>query len=240
MTQKDSVGSSIVAGRGEWSFASSVPETFVDHIRQSVPGYDEGHDLICEVSDFFLRNDGVIYEIGCSTGQLIRKLASRNPGRADLSWVGLDNVPEMIAKCEAECRGMPNISFLLEDVRNFRFENTDLILSYYAVQFIPPRDRQDLIDKIYAALNWGGALIIFEKVRGPDARFQDMLSNLYTNFKLRNGFSAEEILAKTESLKGVLEPFSSRANVEMLERAGFKDIMPIYRNICFEGLVCIK
>ena len=59
-------------------------------------------------------------------------------------------------------------------------------------------------------LNWGGAFVLFEKVRGPDARFQDILSQLYNEFKLRNGFSSEEIVEKTRSLKGVLEPFSTQ------------------------------
>ena len=34
-----------------------------------------------------------------------------------------------------------------------------------------------------------------------------------------------------------MEPFSSDGNLGLLERAGFKDVMPIYRNMCFEGLV---
>ena len=37
-----------------------------------------------------------------------------------------------------------------------------------------------------------------------------------------------------------MEPFSSDGNRDMLKRAGFKDIMTIYRNLCFEGVLCIK
>ena len=36
--------------------------------------------------------------------------------------------------------------------------------------------RQKLIDKLYNSLNWGGGLILFEKIRGNDARFQDILN----------------------------------------------------------------
>ena len=119
-------------------------------------------------------------------------------------------------------------------------EMSDFIVSYYVIQFVPPRDRQLLIDKIYERLNWGGAFVWFEKVRGPDARFQDIMTNMYHNYKLENGFSWDEIMNKANSLKGAMEPFSSQGNRELLERAGFKDIMPIYRNLCFEGVVCIK
>ena len=97
-----------------------------------------------------------------------------------------------------------------------------------------------MINNIYESLNWGGGFVWFEKVRAADARFQDMTSNIYNNFKLNNGFSHEEILNKTNSLKGVMEPFSSKGNLDLLKRAGFEDILTIYKNICFEGLICIK
>ena len=37
-----------------------------------------------------------------------------------------------------------------------------LVVSYYALQFIPPKFRQDVVNKIYQALHWGGAFIWFE------------------------------------------------------------------------------
>ena len=86
----------------------------------------------------------------------------------------------------------------------------------------------------------GGGFICFEKVRGADARFQDYMSQIYSDFKLENDFSPDEVLGKTKSLKGVLEPFSSEGNRAMLERAGFKDIMPVARWLCFEGILAIK
>jgi len=89
-------------------------------------------------------------------------------------------------------------------------------------------------------LNWGGGLILFEKVHAPDARFQDMMTTIYTNFKLDQGYSSEEIVAKTRSLKGVLEPFSTAGNLDLLKRAGFQDIMTVMKYVCFEGFLAIK
>jgi tRNA (cmo5U34)-methyltransferase len=108
------------------------------------------------------------------------------------------------------------------------------------MQFTPPRHRQAIFDKIYNALNWGGAFIMFEKVRGPDARFQDICASLYNDFKVRQGFSPDEILSKTRSLKGVLEPFSTEGNLGLMRRAGFADMMSICKYICFEGFLAIK
>ena len=119
-------------------------------------------------------------------------------------------------------------------------DNADLIVCYYTVQFINTSVRQKLIDKLYSKLNWGGALLLFEKVRGADARFQDILSALYSDYKIRQGYSADEIIAKSRSLKGVLEPFSTQGNLDMLERAGFVDINTVQKYLCFEGFLAIK
>ena len=121
-----------------------------------------------------------------------------------------------------------------------KLKKADLIISYYTVQFIPPKNRQLIIDKIYKSLNWGGAFIMFEKIRASDARFQDIYSLMYNDFKLKNGFSEKEIINKSRSLKGVLEPFSDRGNTDLLKRAGFKDIITVFQWLCFKGFLCIK
>jgi len=56
---------------------------------------------------------------------------------------------------------------------------SDFIVCYYIVQFIWPSLRKQLIDKIYGGLNWGGGLVLFEKVSGVDARFTDNVTILY-------------------------------------------------------------
>jgi tRNA (cmo5U34)-methyltransferase len=47
-------------------------------------------------------------------------------------------------------------------------------------------------------------------------------------------------MAKTRSLKGVLEPFSTQGNIQLLKRSGFKDIMTVFKYGCFEGFLAIK
>ena len=50
----------------------------------------------------------------------------------------------------------------------------------------------------------------------------------------------DEIIAKAKSLKGVLEPFSTQGNLDLLKRAGFVDIITIFKYLCFEGFLAIK
>ena len=67
-----------------------------------------------------------------------------------------------------------------------------------------------------------------------------MSAQIYHEFKLQQGFSEEEILNKQRSLKGVLEPFSTQGNLDLMKRAGFVDVMSAMKWVCFEGFLAIK
>lgn len=234
------VGDNIVKERANWNFGGNTAENFVDHVSKSVPLYNEGHDLICYLSDFFVGNESICYELGTSTGELIKKIALYNEHKPSIRWVGLDREEGMITKAREHCKAVKNIEFYVDDILLHNYEKADLIISYYTIQFVPERLRQELFDTIYSHLNWGGAFLLFEKVRAPDARFQDIMTALYNDYKVRNGFSSEEIMNKAQSLKGVLKPFSTEGNLGLLERSGFVDVMTVMKYVCFEGFLAIK
>ena len=112
-----------------------------------------------------------------------------------------------ISKKNIKKQKISNIKISKQDITKVKFLKADLIISYYSIQFINPKKRQKLLNNIYKSLNWGGSFIMFEKFRGPDARFQDIFSQIYNDFKESKGFSVKEIFNKQKSLRGVLEPF---------------------------------
>ncbi|HAT32259.1 MAG TPA: methyltransferase [Janthinobacterium sp.] len=242
LSQHFAVGDGIESNNAAWTFGGDTPKHFEDHVSKSVPYYADGHEIVLATSDFFVKSDSVCYELGCSTGALTRRLARRHP--APVRWVGIDVEPNMIAQARQyvadSAPGARKLDYVVDDILSHPYEPSDFMVAYYTVQFIHPRVRQELFNRIYAALNWGGAFMLFEKVRAPDARFQDMASSLYVDYKLSRGYDAQEIIGKSKSLKGVLEPFSSAGNIDMLKRAGFADIMTIFKHVCFEGFFCIK
>ena len=242
MNYSKNTGEGIIAENASWTFGSNTPKHFTKHVRKSVPFYDEGHNLVLQTSDFFVKDNSICYELGVSTGVLISKLSQHH--KHSVKWVGIDQEKNMIEQAKKEIsiqkNANKNIQLISNDVNKFPFKKSDLIVSYYTVNFIQTRFRQDLINLIYDKLNWGGALIIFEKVRDPDARFQDILTQTYSEFKLSQGYTPDEIIAKSKSLKGVMEPFSTSGNIDMFKRAGFVDITTIFKWVCFEGYLCIK
>lgn len=236
---KKDVGQGIRAENAGWSFGGSVAKTFTDHVKRSVPLYELGHDLVCKLSDFHVRNDSTCYEIGVSVGELISKLARHN-SKKGAKWIGIDCEKNMILEARKNAHALKNVSFEVADINLYDFEKSDFIVAYYTIQFIPPKLRQDLINKIFDSLNWGGGFVWFEKIRGNDARFQDIMTTLYNDYKLENKLTPDEIISKTRSLKGVLEPFSTQGNIDLLKRAGFVDIQIIMNYVCFQGFLAIK
>jgi tRNA (cmo5U34)-methyltransferase len=100
MTQ---VGNGIHKYNAGWSF-DGISGKFEQHVAKSVPFYDVGHDLICKYGDFFLKSDSLVYDIGCSTGLLMKRLLKWNEGKQELRVIGIDPVEDMVefAKTQLE------------------------------------------------------------------------------------------------------------------------------------------
>ncbi|MEQ8232914.1 MAG: methyltransferase domain-containing protein [Gammaproteobacteria bacterium] len=233
------VGDVIEADNARWRFAGDASTHYDAHVRRSVPFYGAAHDLVLKLSDFFVHEGSRVYDLGCATGVLLDALATRHGDRG-ARLVGVDREADMVDLARQRTARHAAVSVLQEDLTTFAPEHCDLIVASYTLQFVPPRVRQQVFERLYSALEWGGALVLFEKVRAPDARFQDMMSSLYADYKLEQGYSGDEIVAKARSLKGVLEPFSTAGNLGLLERAGFVDVMSVFKYVCFEGFLAIK
>jgi tRNA (cmo5U34)-methyltransferase len=232
-------GDAIQVQNARWTFGGDVSEKFDEHVAKSVPLYHEGHTLVTKIADFFLSDGSVCYDLGCSTGALTCLLAKANADK-QVKLIAVDREAGMVSKTRERCHTFGNVSVIQADLLDLEFEQADLMVCYYTMQFIKPKNRQIVFNRIFEALHWGGGLLLFEKVRGPDARFQDLVTTLYADYKLDQGFTCEEIVAKTRSLKGVLEPFSTQGNLDLLKRAGFVDIMTVMKYLCFEGFLAIK
>tara|TARA_A100001011_G_C14280133_1_gene831212 strand:- start:1487 stop:2212 length:726 start_codon:yes stop_codon:yes gene_type:complete len=237
-------GDNINSDNANWKFSGKMVNDFESHVSKSVPIYSRGHELIKQLSDFFVKEDSLVYDLGCSTGKLLIDLIKHNVNKTKSKFIGLDIEKDMIKFAQkqqkAEKISSKKLKFFNQDVVTYDLDPNDLIISYFTVQFVHPKHRQTLINKIYNSLNWGGAFLFFEKVRYNDARFQDIFTTLYNDYKLEKGYSPEEIINKTRSLKGVMEPFSTEGNIDMLKRAGFKDITTVVTDICFKGFLAIK
>ena len=232
----------LIIKNADWSFRGTVVKNFDYHINKSIPLYKETHRLYSYLSDYFLEEDTNIVDIGCSTGSFFKLLILRHNNIKKfnkINFTGIDNEREMILKAKKK-KKLKNFKFLNKSIHDYKLKNCCIISSFYTMQFIHTSKRQNVINKIFKGLNWGGAFFMIEKVRASDARFQDIMNQVYIDYKKDKKFSDKEIINKSRSLKGVLEPFSTKGNIDMLKRAGFKDILSVFKYGFFEGYLAIK
>ncbi len=232
------VGSQIQLNSESWSFADAW-DHFDEHIQQSVPNCQEQREYIAALSRFFLHQNARIYEIGVSTGALAAAILADLPER-EIEYIGLDVEASMVDAAQERLQSDPRFRAEQTNVANYVFEDATLVVSYYTLQFIPLKIRQQVLLSIYQALAPGGALIIYEKTNGEGAHIQDMLTQLYFDFKANQGLSPEAILNKAVSLRGISMPLSLEENRQLLLNSGFQTIELIYRAYCFAGYLALK
>ncbi|MFC7619268.1 methyltransferase domain-containing protein [Microlunatus sp. GCM10028923] len=234
------VGDGILADTGSWTFAGEVSKVFVDHVRHSVPLYEQAHIMACDLSSCFVGPTGLGYELGSSTGQLLRQLATHTEGNAAARWIGIDREPSMTAAAVQHCAGLDNVACIQADITEYPFDTCDFVAAHLTMQFLPIDTRARVTRRVCDALRPGGAFFLCDKVLAPDARLEDLITTLHYRWKRRSGLSPEEILNKKESLLGVLQPITTDDNLAMLRQAGFTSIVSVVKNLCFEGFIAVK
>ena len=141
------VDKKILKKNSNLNFKKNVYKYFDKHIKKSVPLYLETQDLFVKLSDFFLQDNSKIIDLGSSTGTFLSQIYIRHySNQKKIKFIGIDNTKEMINFCKKQYK-RKKISFQNKDVL------TDLssciISSFYTIQFISPKKRQTLINKIY-------------------------------------------------------------------------------------------
>lgn len=222
-----------------WRFDEKISKQFDSYVRKHVPLYDEMHSQIGNISRWFAQDGTSVYDIGTSTGEVIRNIKENNKGR-NVSYVGIDISQSMIDIASKRFIGDESVSIEYQDAIDLSIENASLVTSVLTIQFMKINERQKLIDKIYNGLNDGGAFIFVEKVYGENSLFENVWNELYHDFKIKNNISEKEVIEKATSIRGVLKPLTMTKNEELLINAGFRDIDIFFKWNNFVGFVAVK
>lgn len=238
-TPRIDVGDDIIVTDTRWSFGGNTHEHFDEHVNKSVPLYGHGHQLIEQAIEFFSRPGGTIIDMGCSTGTLLERIAQKPTSRS-LSLIGLDIEADMVKAARRRCAHHDNISIAQGDALTADYRDSQAVIMYYTLQFVAISQRFAILRRVADGLVEGGALFLFEKVLAPDPFTQDITAQLYQEYKVLNGFSADEIINKANSLRSIMAPVLSEKNVSDLREAGFSKIITLQKYLCFEGVLAIK
>jgi len=215
-------------------FSFDTIKNFDNHINQSISGYNNLIELIQSISTYFITKNSNVYDLGCSTGLLLKKLNSINKNNS--SFVGYD-----ISKNLLKEKSTKNISFYNRDItdKSIKLYNTNLILLIFTLQFLEIRKRYSVLKKIYNNLNIGGACIVAEKIYINDGFCEDIFTFSHYDQKLKN-FTYKEILKKQIDLRSIMRPLTEKENIKMFKKSGFKKIQSFYQSLNFKSWLLIK
>ncbi|ABE59894.1 methyltransferase [Chromohalobacter israelensis DSM 3043] len=239
---RDAIFSTPLDRVANFSFDEKVVACFPDMIRRSVPGYGQILGMLGLIAERHLRFGAHVYDLGCSLGAVTLALAGRLPPDA-FTLTGVDLSPTMVARAREtlgeECPDH-RIDIVEGDIRHVDYRPAGMIVLNFTLQFLPPEDRRAVIERLYAALEPGGVLVLSEKIVLPDEQENAWLVERYHDFKRANGYSDMEISQKRTALENVLVPDTLDAHHERLHEAGFTRVSTWFQYLNFASMVAFK
>lgn len=205
-----------------WTFKSpEIVAGFDRHVREQLPWYDLATGAVAHIVRHYLPEDGVLIDLGASTGNIGRAVADTLDARS-ASLIAVDNAEDMVAAYEG-----PGVA-VVGDARSFDFKayQPDVIVAFLVLMFLPAPDRRLVIQRMKNAVKPGGAVIVFDKMEPGSGFLSSVLYRLTLAGKYEAGAKPDEIIQKELSLAGVQRPMTE---------SEFSGFTPIFRFGDFAG-----
>jgi tRNA (cmo5U34)-methyltransferase len=157
--------------------------------------------------------------------------------------VAVDLAPAMVSRCRALVEkdgGTVPVSVLESDIRDVEIANASMVVMNYTLQFLPVADREVTIRDIHDGLSAGGVFVLSEKVAHADPEMDELLIELYHDFKRDNDYSDLEIARKRTALENVLIPETVDDHLARLGRAGFSHCDVWMKHLNFVSILAVR
>lgn len=184
----------------EWTFESiETASEFDTHVKSQLPWYDLATSAIAHIARHYIPEEGLIYDIGSSTGNIGRALEGCIKSR-QATLVAIDKSAAMAAQYNA-----PG-SLIHADALTFDYQPYDVAILFLSLMFFPPAKRLGFVKSLVGQIKPGGCLIILDKISIPRAYISTVLHRLTIAGKVANGCDLAQITTKELSLSGVQRP----------------------------------
>lgn len=184
----------------KWTFDNEeVAGNFDNHVREQLPWYDIVSRAIAQIGNHYIPENGVVYDIGASTGNIENVLSDILKSR-NVVFIPIEKSHEMAGKY------LGQYPVLIKDATQVDFMKFDFAVCFLSMMFIPPHKRVALVDKLMYNLRDGGSIVVVEKTTPVDGYISTVLSRLTLKEKLLQGVEPKDIITKELSLSGVQRP----------------------------------
>ena len=230
----------------DFTFDERVAKVFDDMVSRSVPFYNEIQRIQSDlVMDFLPKQDGLVCDLGCSTGTTINVLSQHPLCPKSTRFIGYDNAESMLAKAREKLSSQiesGRASLVAADLNRLPpLPACDVVIVNWTLQFVRPIDREAVLKTIYDALKPGGVLLLSEKTLDNDPLLNRLYIDHYLQFKKsQSGYTDIENQRKREALENVLVPYRLDENYQLLARTGFARWSTFFQWFNFACLIAVK
>lgn len=223
---------------GKFTFATRE-EGFDTHIDTSIRGYGDLWQDVVDISQYFVENDTMVVDIGCSTGKMLKSMIAQNTFAPRAEYEGIEIEEDFWGEYENDERNFNRLRYFKGNVLDYGFYNCSYVTSIFTLQFMSHKDRQEIIRSVYEGLNPGGAFVFAEKTMPENVRIHEIRTFTYYDFKRRT-FTTDDIMDKERQLRHMTKPSTRNELITMCNTAGFAAVDTFWQNHAFTGFIALK
>lgn len=224
----------------KFEFDAEVSKVFPDMARRSIPLFYETHGLHARLcGDIIQRGAARVADLGASRGAFIQALHDAY-GSTAMDVTTFENSPYMAAHLAND---FPEHRHEIADLTSVRFltdaRKFDIVNMSYVLQFISPTMQRRVLAKVVEMVAPGGLLFLGAKL-AVHGELGKALHEQYIGWRMTNGYTREEVEAKTAALKSSMWPRTEAALLQDLKDFGIQDVEQTTGYTVFANYVCRK
>lgn len=204
-----------------FEFDEEVASIFPDMAKRSIPMYEEVHRLHVSMLHHRFTEGSVVVDVGSSTGMLFEEMERQSGARIPdlgIRGVAIDSSAAMVEKIKQKNFGVYTKVGDISEMDDLP-EKADVMCALYVLQFVPVEKKKQAFDWLVRNTKIGGCIILGQK-ETPPPDWVTILETGYYSFRRDNGYTQEEIAAKTKALQSSMWTSTNEWLREGLESRG--------------------
>lgn len=226
----------------KFEFDDEVALIFDNMAERSIPLYHTAHKIHASVVAEMKKNRDIlgVLDIGASTGAFLNaicyELQQTRP--ENMLYQAIDNSEAMCKRLaqrypwalvsKADITECPPVDF-----------TPDVVSMMYVLQFIEPSKKVKVLEWVHGLMHQDGILFLGQKDRFPGG-IDELFQEEYVKFRLANGYTREEIDAKTRALANSMWCSNPAELRDILYGLGFSVVVETTRWLNFSTFMCVK
>lgn len=223
-----------------FEFDGEVARIFPDMASRAIPNYHTAHHYHVRIARDVLSRPGArVLDVGASRGAFYRHILDQG---LSPNYLAVDSSQSM---CEMLAADFPDASVQVADLTDPSVQHSllregpfDVVCCNYVLQFIRVSEQFKVLSALCDLVAPGGFLFVGHKTMHYGA-LGAAAHECYIDFRIENGYSREEIEAKTKALRGSMFPMTNESVVNYI-KVRFSEVQETTRFMMFSTLAARK